>query len=225
MPPRALAVTLDDGHARNFSLLEVFQRYAVTPTIFVCTRIVGTMRHFWFRDARVDFETLVALPDDERLRALRDKFDFDVEREYPTEERQALSAEELAVMSPYVEFGAHTRYHPTLTTCPPSASEREIAGSKADLEELLKLECKHFSYPNGDYSDREIELVKRSGYLSARTADAGWNSRSTDPFRLRTTGIGDDASLNMLTLQLSGVRLLRRRAKGSLWRRRSAPVS
>jgi len=221
MPPRPLAVTLDDGHAGNFSLLEVFKRYAVVPTIFVCTKIVGTLRHFWFQDARDGFDSLVDLPNEERLRVLRQKFDFDVDRDYGPEQRQALTVEELALMSPYVEFGSHTRYHPTLTTCQSAECEEEIAGSKAELEELLGLPCKHFSYPNGDYSDREVELAKRCGYLSARTADVGWNSRNTDPFRLRVVGIGDDTSLNMLTAQLSGIRFLRSRAKGNVWRRRS----
>ena len=62
----------------------------------------------------------------------------------------------------------------------------------------------HFAYPNGDYGEREIEYVKKCGYKSARTIDCGWNSINTDPFKLKVTGVQDDASINKLCAQISG---------------------
>jgi peptidoglycan/xylan/chitin deacetylase (PgdA/CDA1 family) len=218
MPSRSLVVTFDDGHAGNVLLLDAFRRHGLEPTIYLCSGIVGSERHFWFKDARADFDALVGLPQEERVRVLRERFGFDAETEHPGDP-QALAAEELSLMSAQVEFGSHTRFHPTLTTCSDEECEQEIAGSKGDLEALLNEPCMHFSYPNGDYTEREIELAKRAGYASARTADIGWNSLDTDPFRLRIVGIADGTSLNMLSAQLSGVRFLRPRARGSIWRR------
>ena len=65
--------------------------------------------------------------------------------------------------------------------------------------------CLDFSYPNGDYGEREVMLAKQAGYRSARTVDLGWNSLRTDPFRLKCLGTSDAASINRLAGDLSGV--------------------
>jgi len=52
---------------------------------------------------------------------------------------------------------------------------------------------------------RELNLVKAAGYRSARTTDVGWTDRNSDPFRLKITGVSDDASIHMVVAQLSGI--------------------
>ncbi|MFL5048434.1 MAG: polysaccharide deacetylase family protein, partial [Xanthobacteraceae bacterium] len=81
----------------------------------------------------------------------------------------------------------------------------EIFQSKHELEALLGQECVHFSYPNGDYSAREIELLRQAGYRSGRTVDLGWNSPGTDVYRLKILGTEDDASVNRLAADLTGI--------------------
>jgi hypothetical protein len=44
-----------------------------------------------------------------------------------------------------------------------------------------------------------------AGYVSARTVDIGWNGPDSDPYRLKVVGITDDASINYLVCQLSGI--------------------
>jgi hypothetical protein len=48
-------------------------------------------------------------------------------------------------------------------------------------------------------------LVRRAGYRSARTIDIGWNTKWTDPFRLKVLGTEDDASINRLAADLTGI--------------------
>ena len=43
-----MVVTFDDGHIKNHSLLPVFKKYQVPVTIFLCSGIVDTGKHFWF---------------------------------------------------------------------------------------------------------------------------------------------------------------------------------
>jgi peptidoglycan/xylan/chitin deacetylase (PgdA/CDA1 family) len=117
----------------------------------------------------------------------------------------ALNQDEIAAMKDFVDFQSHTRFHPVLTTCRDDECGDEIARSKKEVEKLTAKECEHLSYPNGDYTEREIEIVKRAGYRSARTIDVGWNTINTDPYRLKITGIDDDASINMLAAQMTGV--------------------
>ena len=206
LPPRSLVVTLDDGHRGNHRLEPIFEKYGVRPTLYLVSRVVATRRRFWFRhvgEARA--HELMPQPNRKRLEILRERHGFTPTTEYPGEEPQALSAAELAELADWVDFGSHTCFHPSLVTCSDEECEFELRESKRDLEKLLGSECRHFAYPNGDYSEREIRLAREAGYLSARTIDVGWNGAHTDPYRLRVTGVTDDASIHLLAAQLSGI--------------------
>ena len=48
-------------------------------------------------------------------------------------------------------------------------------------------------------------VVTHAGYRSARTIDVGWTDLGSDPFRLKITGVSDDAPLDMVVAQLSGI--------------------
>ena len=201
LPSRALVVTFDDGHQGNVELVDLFVRYGVRPTIYVCSQIVGTNRHYWFLECK-NPEQLNGLPNAERLAALG-KSGFSLTREYP--ERQALSNEEMARMNGSVDFGAHTRFHPLLTTCRDAESASEIGLARTEIERSMGEACLDLSYPNGDYGEREVALARRAGYRSARTIDLGWNTKRTDPFRLKVLGTEDDASINRLASDLTGI--------------------
>jgi peptidoglycan/xylan/chitin deacetylase (PgdA/CDA1 family) len=203
IPEKALVVTLDDGVKGNFALLDLFVAYSVVPTIYVCTEIVGTNRHFWFLETD-DATGLKSLPNSERLARLLETVAYTPDREYP--ERQALTCAEIRAMASHVDFQSHTRFHPILTTCGDDECEVEIARSRVEVENLSGSACIHFSFPNGDYAERELELVKRAGYASARTIDFGWNSVRTDPYRLKILGCSsDDESVNRLAADLTGI--------------------
>jgi hypothetical protein len=202
IPRHALVVTIDDGHCGNARLGEIFVRYRARPTIYLCSQIVGTKRRFWFKLSGIRVQEKKLLPHGERLAALKAEAGWEQMKEFG--ERYALSLKELKEMQAYVDFGSHTRFHPILTTCTEEESRAEITLSKTELEQMLGLECRHFSYPNGDYGEREIEFVREAGYHSARTVDLGWNGPDTDPFRLKMSGVSDDASLNVLACQIVG---------------------
>jgi peptidoglycan/xylan/chitin deacetylase (PgdA/CDA1 family) len=93
--------------------------------------------------------------------------------------------------------------------CDDAEAAAEIEGSKADAERLTGRPCTAFAYPNGRYGAREVDLVKRAGFDSARTIETGWNDPETDPFRLRVLGMPDNASLNVVAAQSTGLPFLR----------------
>jgi len=215
LPDHALAITLDDGHRGNYELRPVFRRHGVVPTIYLCSQIVGTGRRYWFQIPGVDSEPYKRLPNAERVERLRSDAGFEPTREHPLAERQALSDREIDEMAPWVDFQVHTRFHPVLPRCTDEEAWEEIAGSKRELEKRLGRECRHFAYPNGDFSARDAELARRAGFASARTTELGWTTGDTDSFRLPSFGITDDASLRILTAQLSGIpSWVRRRTVG-----------
>jgi len=204
IPEKALIITLDDGDKSNFQLLKTL-RNGASFTVYVCSRIVGTSRHFWWTDLgrnNINLEDMKGLSDDKILNALL-ATGYDVAKEY-VDGRQALSAEELMEMKEFVSIQSHTRFHPILTACNNHEAEEEIAGSKADLA-ALGLDCNHFCYPAGAYSAREIRLVRKAGYSTARTTRFGWNDINADPYELKILGVvANDTSVNKLAAILSG---------------------
>ena len=207
IPPRSLVVTLDDGHRGNRELLGVFRRHGVRPTVFLCTQIVGTRRRFWWTglDARTRHR-LYRVPNGERLELLRRESGFEQEADAPGEP-QALTRDDLHAMQPLVDFQPHTRFHPLLPQCDDVEAELEVGGSRSELPALTGDEGRHFSYPHGRFGDREVELVRRSGYASARTFDGGFVGVDADPYRLPAVGIHDAASLNLVAASLTFPRL------------------
>jgi peptidoglycan/xylan/chitin deacetylase (PgdA/CDA1 family) len=221
VPEGALVITLDDGHRGNRALLPAFQRYTVRPTLYLCSQVVATTRRFWFQERGVDVPGLKRLHDRGRLDELARTTGFEPSRSHDASERQALSAQEIAEMAPWVDFGAHSRFHPILTQCVDDDAWLEIDGSRREIEAITGRPCRHFSYPNGDYGPREVEYARKAGFASARTVDLGWTHVASDPYRLKAFGIADDASVHVLAAQLSGIpNYLRRLAQGSrggLW--------
>jgi hypothetical protein len=109
-------------------------------------------------------------------------------------------------------------FHPILTNCTDKECENEIGMSKRRLEETLKKSIDSLGYPNGNYSNREIEILKRNKYRSARTLDVGWNNIKTDPYLLKSMCLQDNASINVLCGQVIGLfGYLRYLGKGSFF--------
>ncbi len=217
IPRYPLVVTFDDGHKNNYKLLPVFEGFKVKPTIYLCTGIVNTSRHYWFTKAGSITQKLKSLPHQDRLEYLKTNEEFSLKREYPSDTRQALSLTEMEEMKVSVNFEAHTQFHPILTTMDSGSSNNEIKSSRFGLDNFNLGVADHFAYPNGDYTQREVSLCRDAGFRSARTIDCGWNSKSTDLFRLKITGVSDNASVNILISQLSGIpSFIRYLLKGSL---------
>jgi len=215
LPRAPLVITIDDGHRGNARLHDVLRRHGVRPTIYLTTGVVDTDEPFWFKTIEyAERQRLKRLPNAERLAAF-------AERPASASARQALSVEELRELSPLADFGAHTRTHPSLTTCTDEECREEITASKADVERITGRPCRHFSYPNGDYSLREANLARGCGFRSARTVDPGWNGPATDPYRLRVLSGSDRLSLTRLIADLSGMWLLVAMLRG--WKRGRRP--
>lgn len=90
-----------------------------------------------------------------------------------------------------LEFGAHTRSHPDLCECGESQLEQEIAGSRADLEQLLNKPVVSFAYPFGRHDERVRAHVQRS-FAVAFTCDIGLNDSANDLLALRRMIVGPE---------------------------------
>jgi len=204
IPKYAMIITFDDGHIGNYNILPVIKKYNIPVTIFLCASIIDTNRHFWFstKITEISESEIKSKSNKERLEFL-EKLGFWQKREFDTPD--ALSKEQIDEMSEYVNMQSHTCFHPILPKCNDSDAYDEIVKSKNILEEDYGFTINAIAYPNGDYSDRDIEIVKKAGYSCAITVDSGFNTLESDLFRLKRVSVNDTKDINELIVKSSGV--------------------
>jgi peptidoglycan/xylan/chitin deacetylase (PgdA/CDA1 family) len=205
LPKRPLIITFDDGWANNYELLPVLQKHQTPITIFLMAGIADTMHHPWFyvTKDRAFKESLKKMSDSTRIAALK-RFGFEENNEF--KERITLNREEIKAMqeSGLVDFGSHTLTHPILPGCSDSKAAKEIQVSKEKTEELTGRPCTIFSFPNGEYSERDIRICKKAGYEAAVSLDAGFNTKQTAPFKLKRVSAPDNGTISELLVKASG---------------------
>ncbi len=204
IPKKALIITFDDGHIRNYEILPVIIKYNIPVTIFLCASIINSNRHFWFRYENQPIATskLKKKSNKDRLKMLH-KAGFEQDKEF--DNPHALQINHLNEMKQYVNMQSHTMFHPILPQCNDDEARNEIFNSKQILEKEYGFEINSIAYPNGDYSERDIDLVKKAGYKSGITVDYGFNTIESDLFRLKRLSANDTTDLNELIVKTSGV--------------------
>ena len=232
LPPRALAITVDDGY-RDFleSGYPVFAEHHIPVTVFLVTDFMDGKSWLWFdrilhafAQTRIS-EPAIQMPDGqvvrfnlgsaasrraagqqladmavawsaaERLKLVGD-LPYMLETQVPDQpplDCRPLSWDEVrALAASGVEFGAHTKTHPILSSLSsPDQLQDEIAGSKARIEAELDRPVLHFCYPNGkikDIGSAAVETVRLSGMRTAVTAEPGLNHAHQDAFLLNRIG-------------------------------------
>jgi peptidoglycan/xylan/chitin deacetylase (PgdA/CDA1 family) len=101
--------------------------------------------------------------------------------------------------SQLVDFGAHTVDHVSLARMPTDQMKAQISNSVETVSRELEHPCKYFSYPEGqstDYNDEVIEYLKESGFDHSPSAINGSNKvEETSPFHIRRIMVGFDGCL------------------------------
>lgn len=80
---------------------------------------------------------------------------------------------------------SHSRTHPRLSSLTTADIEREVAGSKAELEAIVNAPVTRFSIPGGAFDDRVVSAARRAGYSAVLNSIEGYNDEKTAPFLLR----------------------------------------
>ncbi len=113
------------------------------------------------------------LPDEnleEELIGFFGKYNFDI---FERDDEMVLSWDDIAELAkdPIVTIGAHTLNHYNLRYLSEEHAINEMMGSKEMLESKISRDVKHFSYPFGEYSTREIDLARRCNFLTTTTTE------------------------------------------------------
>jgi peptidoglycan/xylan/chitin deacetylase (PgdA/CDA1 family) len=82
-------------------------------------------------------------------------------------------------------FHSHTRSHRDLTRLEPPDLAAELAGSRADLEDLLGKPVDSIAYPFGRYDEGVLNAARAAGYRTGFSTQPGFNRNGIDRFRIR----------------------------------------
>lgn len=171
-PKGAVLLTVDDGWQSNVTnVVEVANRHQVPVTIFVATTPVEEGAYWWsyvqqakqMGAIKISKRALKKMPEEKRLSILNKL----VTKNAPG--RDAMTVEQIRSIaaSPYVTIGSHTQTHPILINCNDKQVYNELKVSRQKLESWIGKEVAYFAYPNGDFSAREVELLKILDYRLA----------------------------------------------------------
>jgi peptidoglycan/xylan/chitin deacetylase (PgdA/CDA1 family) len=106
---------------------------------------------------------------------------------------------------PLITIGSHTIDHIRLSEVDEDRNMKELIESKAILEAQGISDCTHFCYPNGSLNDDTPGYVRKAGYESAVTTEAGTNPVNTDLMKIKRIHMPDSSDPKMITYVASGM--------------------
>lgn len=212
-PKNAVIITVDDGWHDNYNnVIPISLKLNIPVTIFITTEPVEFGGGYWWSyiknspKEKIINTSVLALK--KSVNSKRIKFVNEI-KALVNIERQAMTIDQLRIISnnPLITLGSHTITHPILPNCTDVEAQSEIAGSKLILEKWLDREIHSFSYPNGDFGNREINLLNKAGYqLGFSTIPALINMHQyNNLFTIPRFEVLDNASLNENICRMTGV--------------------
>lgn len=132
--------------------------------------------------------------------------EWDVNNPQNPEKRfDLMSEEQVKEMAAYgVEFGAHTKTHPYLSSLPVEEAREQIVQCKQKLEQTYGQPFITFAYPYGDLNDEVKSEVRKAGFTFAVSTDSGEINVDSDLFQIRRIGIFPRNSMLTFRRKISG---------------------
>lgn len=144
IPPRAVSLTFDDGYESFLTYaLPVLERCGFQATVYAVAGLIG-QRARWLGEGWK--QPLPKLMNADQLKEIR---------------------------ASGMTIGSHTMRHPRLAESSSEQQRRELADSRAALEDLLGAEVRHLCYPYGSFNLEAVHNAAASGYASATTCLRG----------------------------------------------------
>jgi peptidoglycan/xylan/chitin deacetylase (PgdA/CDA1 family) len=212
-PKGAVVLTVDDGWKTNkTNIVELAQQKNIPVAIFVTTEPVLAGNGYWWSYVKLANKAGYLNINPEQVKLMENKSRVELLAKLKDRfcvGREAMTVDELQEVekNTKVMIGSHTVTHPILPRCTDEEVYLEINHSKKQLEEILQHEINGFAYPNGDFSEREINMVKSAGYQLAFTTKPSYLTAENikEKYRLPRFEVLKDVSFAENICRMSGV--------------------
>lgn len=164
IPPRAVALTFDDGYENFYEhAFPILQQYGFPAMVYLVAGKIGGHADWLAAEGHPP----AALMDWPRIRELR---------------------------AAGIDFGSHGMRHIRLANQPPEVLRHELADSRERLQDGLGEAVHHFCYPYGSHDLACLYTAAEAGYQSAVTCQRGRATAGFDPLALprKAIAFGDD---------------------------------
>ena len=116
-----------------------------------------------------------------------------------------VTREQLAALpSDLVTIGSHARTHPHLPRLDSAEAERELRGSRDELEAVIGRPVELFSFPYGEYSEVLLEQCRRAGYERVFSVSPRLGLESPNEYLTGRVSVAPDDSPLEFRLKLLG---------------------
>lgn len=124
----------------------------------------------------------------------------------PAATLEMLSPDQLRTMasSTCLTIGSHTHRHELLDQLKQEEVRETIETAHVHLTQIIGYQPRHFSYPNGNFSNEIQEVVREAGYISAVTTINGAWSGQDDPLMIPRVAIGRFETRTQFRARISG---------------------
>ncbi|MBS0545763.1 MAG: polysaccharide deacetylase family protein [Proteobacteria bacterium] len=165
IPPRAVALTFDDGY-ENFAehAWPILKQHGFPAMVYLIAGLVGRPSSWFERDNRPTPPLMTA----DRIRQLR---------------------------AEGCDFGGHSVNHVKLAEQDDATIRREVTDCKAMLQDLLGEPVRHFCYPFGSHDLRAVAACAEAGWATATTCERSPATTADDPLTIPRKAIAWGDSL------------------------------
>ena len=175
-----IVLTFDDGYLDNLiNALPILEKYNLPVCLFITTDFCEGKLHPRYQSASSDINKNTNL-------------------HLNWNQVKALASH------PLVTIGSHTVTHSLLQQLEPQCARYEIEASKELLENHIGKCVNYFSAPNGDYGERELEMISLAGYRAAVTVSPGVARIGQGCFELMRTEVTEKDDIENFRNKLTG---------------------
>ena len=209
----ACHLTFDDGDLSFYkNAMPLILKHKVPVSTYVSPLVAKERKNFWFQAIRGYHEEILIkiinkiIPDQSInielnnikgfLKTLQIETIWEIIRLYQKETNTSpkspmnMTDKQLIEINStgLVKIGAHTLNHPILINESYESSMNEITKSIDQLSEILNCETRYFVYPNGDFGEREINILREKGVKLAFSVQQGKISLDNNYYALPRSG-------------------------------------
>ena len=211
LPKNPLLITFDDGDLSVYNnAFPLLNKHQLPAVLFVITDLIDSKKPFWWKEIQYylgknegnekvwEVKTWPNRRREDFLESLKEN------SQKPILEYRQLTTTQLGEMQvANICIANHSQSHPMFDQCTTEELEKEMERSTTTLQDL-GFTPDVFAYPNGNYSSKSENILRKWDIKLSFLFDHNINKRKINPLRISRLAVDDATPLWKLKFILSG---------------------